>query len=122
MKTVEEVRYERLRTLVEEFGSIASLNRATGKTERDSTYSQILNKSLGSNTGRPKTMGSSMARQIERSLEKPQGWMDTSPSQEAGSWPFSRVSLEDIEQLSENDKRDLEVTIKRFVAGCLAQS
>lgn len=121
MKTVEEVRLERLRMLVEDFGSLAALNRATGKTERDSTYSQILNRSLASNTGRPKTMGSSMARQIERSLGKPKGWMDTSPSQSASSWPFSSISLNDIERLSEGDRRDLETTIKRFVAGCLAQ-
>lgn len=120
MRTVEEVRLERLRMLVNEFGSLAALNRATGKPERDSTYSQILNGSLGSNTGRPKTMGSSMARQIENALAKPQGWMDTAPEPNSAEWPFPTVSLDDIAQLSENDRRDLETTIKRFVAGCLA--
>ena len=122
MRTVEEVRLERLRMLVKEFGTLAALNRATGKPERDSTYSQILNGSLGSNTGRPKTMGSAMARQIEDVLAKPQGWMDTEPDPVGLEWPFPAVSLEDIARLSENDRRDLETTIKRFVAGCLAQN
>ncbi|MCQ9615921.1 XRE family transcriptional regulator [Paenalcaligenes niemegkensis] len=36
-------------------------------------------------------------------------------------WPFPSVSLDDIKRLSDSDRRDLETTIKRFVAGCLAQ-
>lgn len=120
MRIVEEVRLDRLRELVKEFGSLAALNRATGKTETDSTYSQILNGSIGSNTGRPKAMGSSMARKIEDMLGKPRGWMDTNPDATNQNWPFTSVSLEDVAALSENDRRDLETTVKRFVAGCLA--
>lgn len=119
MKPVEETRLERLRELVAEFGSLAALNRATGKRDTDSTYSQILNGSISSTSGRPKLMGSQMARQIETAVGKPNGWMDTSP-EALGAWPFSSVSLSDVALLSEPDRRDLETTIKRFVAGCLA--
>ena len=42
------------------------------------------------------------------------------PGEKPTDWPFPTVSLDDIARLSENDRRDLETTIKRFVAGCLA--
>ena len=43
------------------------------------------------------------------------------PEDKPTEWPFPAVSLDDIARLSENDRRDLETTIKRFVAGCLAE-
>ncbi|MGG4603149.1 hypothetical protein ACLPHZ_20650, partial [Alcaligenaceae bacterium Me47] len=80
MKTVEEVRRIRLKMLIKEVGGTAAdLNRATGKNDRDSTYSQILNQSLASKTGKPKQMGSPLARALEEACGKPLGWMDTDP-------------------------------------------
>lgn len=73
-------------------------------------------------------IGSRMAARIEHAFQKPAGWLDWpiddptgEPVQATGeTWPFPSVSLNDIKRLSETDRRDLETTIKRFVAGCLA--
>lgn len=74
-------------------------------------------------------IGSKMAARIEQAFCKPSGWLDW-PADESQAnlgfesvdlWPFPSVPLEEIRQLSDNDKRDLEKTIKRFVAGCLAE-
>lgn len=80
MKPVEETRLERLKALICEYKSAAALNRAAGRNERDSTFSQLINGSLNSKTQKPKTMGSELARQLELSLGLPNGWMDTPPT------------------------------------------
>lgn len=79
MKTVEQVRLERLRLLKEEFGSWAKLNELIELPARDSTLSQIANGSPNSKTKKPKTMGSDLARRLEASCKKEEGWMDTDP-------------------------------------------
>lgn len=79
MKTVEEVRRERLAELKAEFGSFAAINAKIDRLPTDSTLSQISNASVGSKTGKPKTMGSDQARLLEEKLQKPRGWMDTDP-------------------------------------------
>lgn len=80
MKPVEETRLERLKALICEYKSAAALNRAAGRNERDSTFSQLINGSLNSKTQKPKTMGSDLARQLEINLGLPNGWMDTPPA------------------------------------------
>ncbi|MCX5590901.1 S24 family peptidase [Alcaligenes endophyticus] len=80
MKPVEETRLERLKALIKKYESAAALNRAAGRNERDSTFSQLINGSLNSKTLKPKTMGSDLARQLEVSLCLPHGWMDTPSS------------------------------------------
>lgn len=115
MKTAAQVRLERLRMLVKEFGSIAALNRATGKQERDSTYSQILNGSLSSATGRPKEMGPTMARKIEAVLDKPQGWMDTPPDVPPSTWPFTSISQQRFDLLPERIKGRVEERILALI-------
>jgi hypothetical protein len=80
MKTVEEVRRERLVMLRKEFGGQwPALNEKLGLTVRDSTLSQIANSAKNSRTGKGKEMGSPLARKIETKLGKPRGWMDTDP-------------------------------------------
>lgn len=115
MKTAAEVRLERLRMLVQEFGSLAALNRATGKQERDSTYSQLLNGSISSATGRPKEMGPAMARKIEIALGKPQGWMDTAPENPLSSWPFTSVTQARFDALPERIKGRIEERILTLI-------
>lgn len=74
-------------------------------------------------------IGSKMAARIEQAFGKPAGWLDwpgddasfNTESAEGGDWPFPSVSRSDYERLSKSEKRDLETTVKRFVAGCLAQ-
>lgn len=103
MKTVEETRVARLRMLIAEVGSTAALNRLAERNERDSTLSQILNGALGSKTGKPKTMGSDLARTLESATGKPRGWMDTDPELQ-GSWPFPSLPIERFEALPERWK------------------
>lgn len=76
MKTVEEIRRDRLLELKAQHGSFAKLNELLGRLSTDSTFSQIANSSLNSKTKTPKVMGSDQARKIEELLKKPRGWMD----------------------------------------------
>ena len=81
MKTVEEIRHERLLSLIASHGSIAKLNVALGRTRTDSTFSQLKNRSADSKTGVPKMLGKAQARRIEATLGLPEGWMDTAPDE-----------------------------------------
>lgn len=94
MKVVEEVRLERLLLLKARHGSFAAINKIIGRDATDSTLSQIANRSTGSKTAKPKTMGSPQARLLEEKLDLERGWMDTDPALiGAGSpWPFSQVT------------------------------
>lgn len=88
MKTVEEVRRERLALLRKEAGSLVALNEKLGLNSRDATLSQILNEAKNSRTGTPKQMGSKLARQLEAACGKDVGWMDTDPALlDGGFWP-----------------------------------
>lgn len=113
MKTVEEVRRIRLKMLVNEVGGRAvDLNRATKKIDRDSTYSQILNQSLGSKTGKPKQMGSPLARELEELRDKEVGWMDTDPDLSDDAWPFPRIQKSKILSLDRQEIVRLEAAIQ----------
>lgn len=76
MKTVSETRRENLLLLVTEHGSLANLNEKLGLLRTDATLSQIKNQSRESRTGKPKMMGVTLARRIEKALNLPTGWMD----------------------------------------------
>ncbi|MFT9637646.1 hypothetical protein ACMZ49_10075 [Alcaligenes phenolicus] len=113
MKTVEEVRRIRLKMLIKEVGGTAAdLNRATGKNDRDSTYSQILNQSLGSKTGKPKQMGSPLARALEEACGKPLGWMDTDPDLSNDAWPFPAIPKSKLLTLERADVIRLESAMR----------
>lgn len=108
VKVVEEVRRERLLELREEFGSLAELNEALGFTRTDSTISQIINRSANSKTKTPKTMGSSLARDLEAAAKKPRGWMDTDP---AKGWPFENLTRGSFDRLTERQKGAVEMAV-----------
>lgn len=113
MKTVEEVRRIRLKMLVNEAGgTLADLNRITGKSDRDSTYSQILNQSVGSKTDKPKTMGSPLARSLEQHCGKPTGWMDTDPDISDDAWPFPSIQKSNLLCLDKPDSVRLEAALR----------
>lgn len=95
MRTVEEVRQARLEQLIEEFGSLAELNRMRDKPARDSTLSQYRQASRNSKGGSPKGMGSDVARALERACGKEVGWMDTDPA----LWPFTKIDHSKIAAL-----------------------
>lgn len=77
MKTVSETRRANLLLLLAEHGSLANLNEKLGLLRTDATLSQIKNQSTTSR-GKPKAMGVTMARRIERALDLASGWMDNS--------------------------------------------
>ncbi len=130
MKTVEEIRVARLRMLIQEHGSAAALNRAAGRNERDSTLSQILTGAPNSKTGKPKTMGSDLARDLEIATNKPRGWMDNPPDDDedlaateqpaaasrAEQWPFTSIARSDVEKLPADDRSKLEGAIGLAIA------
>lgn len=74
MSTVADIRLQNLERLVVELGTLAAVAERGGTS---SIYlSQIRNKAKDAKTGRPREMGSAMARKLEEGAGKPWGWMD----------------------------------------------
>lgn len=107
MRIVEEVRRLRLELLKVEFGSYAEITAKMGRNRRDSTLTQIANGSANSKGGKPKTMGSPIARSLEAACNKPAGWMDTDPD----LWPFALLDLERIRGLTKPERDNIEGAI-----------
>lgn len=106
MKTVADNRRDWLQRLIEKHGSIAALNLALGRAKTDATLSQIRNQSPHNTSGKPRTMGDKIAREIEQRLSMVHGIMDApvdtnlsanlvaEPQVAYGTpaWPFITVS------------------------------
>lgn len=78
MKTIAEIRREKLELLIKEFGSqdhVAEL----GKTS-PVYLSQIRNQTPDEKTGKPRQMGDRSARKLETGCGKELGWMDNAPT------------------------------------------
>lgn len=73
MKTIEETYREKLRILIAEYGSQATLARQIEKNPAQ--ISQWIN-GTPSTTGKPRSLKSETAREIERKTGKPIGWFD----------------------------------------------
>jgi hypothetical protein len=73
MKTIEEIRRENLAELIKWAGGVGKLGVVIGKSQ--SQVSQILKGSpdTKSKTGKPKEMGSKVAREIEEKCKKERG-------------------------------------------------
>lgn len=118
MKTVETVRRERLRELKERFGSVAELNRQLGRLDKDATLGHILNGNIGTKTNKPKTMGSELARDIERKLDLPEGWMDTDPElllTREGAWPFPGIDRAAFDALTAEQKIEIQGVVRKAI-------
>lgn len=74
MKTIEEIRRQKLRLLAEERGGSAKL--ASFLDISPAQLSQWINASPDSKTGKPRAVSTSSARTIEMKCGKPTGWMD----------------------------------------------
>jgi len=74
MNTIDSIHRENLQALVREFGSVSTVAVKIGCSS--SQYSQWMNGSENSGTGKPRGMRPSSARRIEKALGKPVGWMD----------------------------------------------
>lgn len=71
---IEEIYRERLKMLVNEFGSQTKLADKIGKSSPQ--VSQWISASKDSKTGKPRAMSRATARHIEAMCGKPDGWMD----------------------------------------------
>lgn len=85
MRTIEEVRHDWLLRLVEKHGTVADLNAALGRTRTDATLTQIKNKAPNTRTGKVRSMGSDLAREIEEKLGMERGTLDHEPKEEAAA-------------------------------------
>ena len=94
VQTIAETRRQRLQMLIAEHGSLAALNERLERPRTDATLSQIKNRSPHHKTGKPRSMGDDLAREIEARLGKPEGWFDTPPTpaeQQGGTDAVARV-------------------------------
>lgn len=80
MNTIETIHRENLQALAREFGGVAAVSSKIGCSP--SQYSQWMNGSENSGTGKPRGMRQSSARRIEEATGKPVGWMDRSHIEE----------------------------------------
>lgn len=74
MKTIEQIHRDNLAFLVVENGSASLVAKMVGVS--DSQFSQWLNGSKNSGTGKPRGMRPASCRKIEEKCGKPVGWMD----------------------------------------------
>ncbi len=74
MKTIDEIRRDKLLLAIEIAGSASKLSELAGVSSQ--YISQIKSRTPESKTGKPKAMGDSVARKIEAALGKSTGWMD----------------------------------------------
>jgi len=75
MKTIEEIRRDRVAWLVQRYGGVTKLANALDKSP--SQVSQVLNAVPHSRSGKPRVLGSDQAREYEGKLGLPEGIMDT---------------------------------------------
>lgn len=87
---VEEIRLENLKSLINEFKSAAEVSRLTSVPA--SYLSQVLTR-VESRTGKPRDIGSPVARKLEAGCKKPRGWMDHDHS-DAGLEQFKQLPQE----------------------------
>lgn len=77
VKTIEQIRRENFAALVSEAGGVTRFAEKMDKSQ--SQFSQIIHGSPDSKTGKPKEIGSKLARAIESKFGKDIGWMDHEP-------------------------------------------
>ncbi len=130
MKTAEANRRENLELLIHEAGTLEAVARDVSSPQY---LSSVRNSTPDPSTGRPREMGSKMARKLEDAFGKPRGWMDVEhPAPGTGSpvdyrevtgasvvalgespspgyaWPFEKLDLALVNGLSSVDLLRLE--------------
>lgn len=74
MNSIGQIRLDNLEKLVTQFKTADKLAEAVGSSP---VYiSMLRRRTLDAKTGRPREMGTAMARRMEAAAEKPAGWMD----------------------------------------------
>ena len=89
MSTINEIRRTNLINLLEGFRSVAEFNETMGRSRSDPTFTMIKNQQL--NRGKPRELGSKLAREIELRMNLADGWMDTPHTEEESAPPKNGV-------------------------------
>ena len=83
MKTIGTIRRENLERVIKKLKKLEAVAEAAGTT---SVYlSQIRNQTADKKSGRPREMGSAMARRIEEAVAVDRGWMDVDHGSESAA-------------------------------------
>ncbi len=75
-KSVYDIRRENLNILIDAYGSIAKINKLTGRLRTDSSLSQIRNQTVNTVNHSVRRMGKKLARTLEQQLRLGEGWFD----------------------------------------------
>lgn len=104
MKVIEEIRLSNLLALVKNSGGVTRFADKTGKQQAQ--ISQLVNQSPDSKTKKPKSMGSSQAREFEEALGLERGWLGHEHNQQAvGELAMEAATI--IAGLSSSDQVEL---------------
>ncbi|MGR2663657.1 hypothetical protein ACUXVY_18895 [Chromobacterium haemolyticum] len=93
---IEDVRLENLRVLVVERSTIAAVAQVSDTSP--AYLSQILNR-VPSRTGKPRDVGTDLARKLEQGCGKPAGWMDH-PHPICGGGQVLKIEARSMEELA----------------------
>lgn len=115
-----ENRLARVRQLVDEAGSLARFADIVGIAPAQAW--QI------AGNAPIRGIGAKMAARIEQAFDRVPGWLDHPVSEGnaevsaelADEWPFKLAARDDYDRLTREEQRDLDRTVARFIAGCLA--
>ena len=69
MKTIDLIRHENLLQLISEAGSVQAVASKAGKS--NAQISQLKTRSTHSGTGKPRSVGDMLARELEKAFNKP---------------------------------------------------
>lgn len=119
MKTSDEMRLENLVGLVKKYGGVTNLTRALGRSTRDNTLNQLLNKSPSSTTGAQKHMGTKLAREIEITLALERGFMDHDHSTSESMTEIELPKNRDFELLTPEQQMTIQATMGQLVGAMI---
>jgi hypothetical protein len=135
MRTIGEIRLQNLEVLVAEAGGAEALAE---RVESSAVYiSQVRNRAIDHKSGKPRELGTKLARRIEAAFDKPRGWMDVkhggtdSPppppqplvARDASAiygaarpaWPFPNISPERYAQLPELERGRIQGYVEKLL-------
>lgn len=104
MGTIDDIRHANLLLLLKRFKTLQSFADAVGRS--GSQISNLKNRHEHTITGEARTIGSDLARDIERRLKLDEGWMDIDHEHEP--WPFDLVDRERYDRLGDADREFLQ--------------
>ena len=109
MENKYESRRLRLKKLIDTYAD-GKISRFAEMIGRDQSYiSRML---YPANKAGRKRIADNMMEHIEKTLSLPRGWFDFPIIDNQTDWPFSTISSDDFQLLSESDKEELEMLIR----------